>query len=134
MLHLIELGESQQAGAKWLLEKAGRKPGQLVAGGGRDTDSGRKKRMRREGRPFATSTYYTISTIFVKVNISVVVSMRWRSDGSTAPSQFGILAPGMFRAPLSRDSLAREAVGSHWDSAGLCIASVLFASSLPLRP
>ena len=33
-----------------------------------------------------------------------------------------------------KDSLAREEVGPHWDSAELRIASALFASSLPLRP
>ncbi len=71
MLHLIELGESYWAGAKWLLEKAGKKSEQPVAGGGRDTDRGvRKERERREVGPLATPTHYTISILFVKVNLS----------------------------------------------------------------
>jgi len=61
----------------WHLEKAGKTPGLLVAGGGRDTDKGViKERIPREGGPLATSAYYTISTLFVKVNLSIVVSMR----------------------------------------------------------
>jgi hypothetical protein len=83
VLHLIELGEPQEACAKWLLEKAGKKSGQLVAGSGPDRDRGvRKERKRREVGPLATSTYYTISTLFVKVNLSIVVSTRWQSGGS----------------------------------------------------
>ena len=83
MLHLIELGESRQARAKRLLEKAGKKSGQLVTGGRRDRDRGvRKERKRREVGPLATSTYYTISTLFARVNLSIAVSMRWRSGGS----------------------------------------------------
>jgi hypothetical protein len=76
------------------LEKAGKKSGQLVAGSGRDRDKGvRKERLPHEVGPFATSIYYTISTMFVKVNLSAVVSIRWRKDGSAALCQFGILGP-----------------------------------------
>ena len=45
--------------------------------GGRGTDKGvRNERIRREDGPLGTSAYYTISTLFVKVNLSIVVSMR----------------------------------------------------------
>jgi hypothetical protein len=67
MLHLIELGESRRACPRWLLEKAEKTSGQLVAGGRGDTDTGvRKERIPREGGPFAPLIYYTISTSFVK--------------------------------------------------------------------
>src|SRR5260370_41532459 len=83
VLILKELGESQEACAKWLLEKAGKSPGQLAARAGRNTDrGGKRERISHEGGPLATSTYYTISIIFVKVNLSIVVSARWRSGGS----------------------------------------------------
>ena len=79
MLILKELLEYEEASATRLLEKAAQASG-LVAGGERDADGGvKKKGMRREDGPFATSTYYTISTISVKVNISIVVSMRWEA-------------------------------------------------------
>ena len=73
-MHLIELGEFQSECASWLLEKAGKESGQLVAGGGWDRDRGvRKERKRGEDEPLATPTHYTISTLFVKVNINIVV-------------------------------------------------------------
>jgi len=80
----------------WHLEKAGKTPGQLVTGGGWDRDMRvRKERKRREVGPLATSTHYTISTLFIKVNINIVVSMRWRSGASAT------LMP--VRNPVSRD-------------------------------
>src|SRR6266849_6275083 len=85
VLILKELGESQEACAKRLPEKAGKSPGQLAARAGRDADRGvKKERIPRKAGPLATSTYYTISTMFVKVNLSIVVSTRWRSGGSAA--------------------------------------------------
>lgn len=144
MLHLIELGEFQQAYAKWLLERAGKTPGQLSAGGGRDTDRGVKKEwIPREVGPVAPLAYYTISILFVKVNLSIVVSMRCQSGGSAVLKP--VLNSGSrdvqtftSRCPLVRqvteDSPGREEVGSRWDSAWLRAASVFFASSPPPHP
>src|SRR5260370_37287617 len=62
-------------------------------------------------------------------------SVRGRQQSLPEPSsKFGILAPGLFRAPLSKDSGAREEVGQNRDSAGPRIASAFFVSSPPLRP
>ena|SRR6266446_4912835 len=67
VLILKELGELQEACAICLLEKAGKTPGQLVAGGGRNTNKGAKKeKIPREGGLPLTSTYYKIWVIFVK--------------------------------------------------------------------
>src|SRR5260370_41975873 len=85
VLILKELGESQEVCVKCLLEKAGKSPGQLAARAGRNTDRGvKRERISHEGGPLATSTYYTISIISVKFNLSIVVSARWRSGGSAA--------------------------------------------------
>ena len=82
-----------------------------MAGGGRETDEGvDKERITREGGTLATSAYYTISTIFVKGNISIVVSVRWQTDGSAA------LMPA--RNPGSRDvqtSTSRDPPGAAHD-------------------
>ncbi len=43
-----------------------------------------KKRISPENGPFVPFIYYTISTLFVKDNISSVVSMRWRKGGAAA--------------------------------------------------
>src|SRR5260370_2699973 len=67
VLILKELGERQEACAIWLLEKAGKTPGELVSGGGRNTNKGvKKEKIPREGGLPLTSTYYKIWVIFVK--------------------------------------------------------------------
>ena len=45
------------------------------AGGSRDRGA-KSERILHEAAWLVTLTYYTISTLFVKVNISIVVSMR----------------------------------------------------------
>jgi hypothetical protein len=77
VLILKELGGCREACAKWLLEKAGKTSGKLVAGAGPNTDSiVKKERIPHEGGPLATAPYYTITTMVVKVNLSIVVSTR----------------------------------------------------------
>ena len=116
------------------MEKAGKKSEQLVAGHGRDTDRGvRKERKRREVGPLATPTHYTISILLVKVNLSIAVSMRWRSGGSATLMPVRNPGPRDVQTSASRDSTAREEAEPNWDSAGPRIASAFFASSLPLR-
>src|SRR5713226_4094022 len=102
-----------------LLEKAWKPLGQIVLGGGRDTGRGvQRQRILREVGPVAPLTYYTISTIFVKVNLSILVSTRWRRGGSAALKP--VRNPGSrdVQTSASRDSAAREEVGSRRDSAG----------------
>ena len=76
-----------------------------MAGGGPVPDRGvKKKRMRREDGPFATSTYYTISTLIVNVNLSVVVSRRWRSGGSAGGMARRKARSRSLTPPKTRDS------------------------------
>src|SRR5216684_7534643 len=96
VLILKELGESQEACAKRLPEKAGKSPGQLAARAGRDADRGvKKERIPRKAGPLATSTYYTISTMFVKVNLSIVVLRDGEVVVLRPSSQFVGLGPEM---------------------------------------
>ena len=109
--------------------------GQLVARAGRDTDRCvGKERIPREGGPLATSAYYTTSIILVKVNLSIVVSMRWRSGGSATLKP--VRNPGSrdVQTSASRDSAAKKVVARNLDSAGLRIVSASFASSPPPHP
>lgn len=110
----------------WLLQQAGK-------ASGRDTAWGvNRERIPQETGSLVTSTYYTISTIFVKVNISIVVSMRWQRGGSATSGQFGI--SGTEDVQSSTDSAAKKAVARNWDSAGVRSALAPFASSPRLRP
>jgi hypothetical protein len=60
-----------------------------VVSAGRDTDRAvRKKRIPREGEQLAPLTYYTISILLVKVNLSIVVSMRCQSGAPPSSNQF----------------------------------------------
>ena len=71
--------------------------------------------------------------MIVKVNLSIVVSMRWRSGGSATLMPVRNPVTQVVQTSASRDSEEGEAA-QRWSFVGLRNASALFASSPRLRP